>query len=218
MARVKTAEKPTHRQRQALATQQLIVDAARRLFLEQGYGATTIDDVARTAGVAVSTVYSVFVNKRGLLRAIREAWHQTSGQRDVYREALAHDDPAQRFERMAHLTRRQWETGAEMVRIYQSAASSDAEANAELQQALAGRRSSQRHFVVESAQMLRPGLGVERASALLQALTLFEVYQELVGAAGWPPDMYEAWLARTLRGQLLTEGGEGAFPPPVTAP
>ena len=43
----------THRQRQALATQQMIVDAARSLFLEQGYGVTTIDAISAKAGVAV---------------------------------------------------------------------------------------------------------------------------------------------------------------------
>jgi ribose 5-phosphate isomerase B len=32
----------THRQRQALETQKIILAAARELFLEQGYGATTI--------------------------------------------------------------------------------------------------------------------------------------------------------------------------------
>ncbi|GMA13741.1 TetR/AcrR family transcriptional regulator [Deinococcus metallilatus] len=203
MGSVKAEPRLTHRQRQALATQQLVVGAARRLFLEQGYGATTIDDIAREAGVAVSTVYSIFGNKRGVLRAIREAWHQTSRQRDFRQDALAHENPAQRFELMAHLTRRQWETGAEMVRIYQSAGAADPEAAAELQQALGGRRAAQRHFVAESAAMLRPGLSVERASALLQALTLFEVYHELVTESGWTPDEYEAWLARTLGEQLL---------------
>ncbi|GBF06305.1 transcriptional regulator, TetR family [Deinococcus aerius] len=210
MSSVKAEPQLTHRQRQALATQGLIVDAARALFLQRGYAATTIDDIARGAGVAVSTVYSVFGNKRGIFRAIREAWHQTSRQRDLTQEALMQEEPARRLELMAHLTRRQWETGAEMVQIYQSAAKSDPEANAELQRALAGRRSGQRHFIEKSAHMLRPGLGVERASAVLQALTLFEVYRELVGEAGWTPDEYEVWLARTLQQQLLPQPSDAA--------
>lgn len=203
MSSVKSANRLTHRQRQALATQQLVVDAARLLFLEQGYAATSIADIAREAGVAVSTVYSIFGNKRGILRAIREVWHQTSRQRDFRQEALAHADPAERFDLMAHLTRRQWETGAETVRIYQSAGAADPEAAAELQQALGGRRAGQRQFVEASAAMLRPGLSVERAAALLHALTLFEVYHDLVTESGWTPDEYEAWLAGMLRGQLL---------------
>ncbi|WP_019586266.1 hypothetical protein [Deinococcus apachensis] len=65
----------------------------------------------------VSTVYSVFGNKRGIFHAIREAWHQASQQRDLTQEALMQEEPSRRLELMAHLTRRQWETGAEMVQL-----------------------------------------------------------------------------------------------------
>src|SRR5690349_14176585 len=135
---MENVKKLTHRQRQALATQQMIVDAARDLFLEQGYGTTTIDAISTRAGVAVSTVYAVFKNKRGILKAIREAWHQQSGQRDIMAQAKQEADPQHRMDLAAHAARRQWETSATMTAIYDSAASSDAEAAAELQVALQG--------------------------------------------------------------------------------
>src|SRR5690349_15353760 len=106
--------KITHRQRQAQATQALIVAVSRDLFLRQGYGTTTIEAIAAEAGVAVSTVYAIFKNKRGILRAIREGWHQESDQRTIYQAALAQSDPAERLALAAHATRRQWETGAAM--------------------------------------------------------------------------------------------------------
>lgn len=193
----------THRQRQALATQQMIVDAARTLFLEQGYGVTTIDAISTKAGVAVSTVYAVFKNKRGILKAIREEWHQESGQRTIYAQALAEPDAYKRMELSAHATRRQWETGANMIAIYQGAAAIDAEAATEMQESLAGRRRGMQHFIEASMPLLRPDLTFERASALYYALTLAEVYQDLVGQSGWSPDEYEAWLALTLKQQLL---------------
>lgn len=193
----------THRQRQALATQQLIVDAARRLFLKQGYGITTIDAISQEAGVAVSTVYSIYKNKRGILKAIREAWHQESGQRDIYKEALQEADPHRRIDLAAHATRRQWETGAAMMSIYQSAAAVDAEAAAELQEALVGRRAGMTAFVQATLPLLRPDLGAERATAIYLSLTLPEVYQELVDAFGWTPEAYERWLSATLKQQLL---------------
>lgn len=65
----------SHRQRQALATRQIILEAARKLFIGQGYGGTTIEAISAEAGVAVSTVYATYKNKRGILKAIREAWH-----------------------------------------------------------------------------------------------------------------------------------------------
>jgi AcrR family transcriptional regulator len=193
----------THRQRQALATQQLIVDAARDLFLEHGYGATTIDAISAKAGVAVSTVYAIYKNKRGILKAIREAWHQESGQRDLYQQARQEADPRRRLALAARATRRQWETGAAMTTIYNSAAAVDPEAGAELKEALSGRRASITGFIEESAFILRAGLPVERAAAIYLSLTQMEVYQELVEGFGWTPDEYEVWLADILASQLL---------------
>ena len=193
----------THRQRQALATQQLIVDSARALFLEQGYGLTTIESISARAGVAVSTVYSIYKNKRGLLKAIRESWHGESRQRDIYAQALAEAEPGRRMALAAHATRRQWELGVSMLYIYDSAAAIDADAAAELQDALEGRRAYLTGFVHATAPMLRADLPVERAVAIYLTLTQPEVYQELVGSSGWTPDEYEAWLADTLQQQLL---------------
>lgn len=193
----------THRQRQALATQQLILDAARTLFLEQGYGITTIDAIAGKAGVAISTVYSIYKNKRGILKAIREAWHQESGQRNIYNQALQEANPRQRFALAAHATRRQWETSAGMRAIYISAAAIDADAAAELKVSLDGRRANIAQFIHASMSILRPDLTAERATAIYLSLTQAEVYDELVCNFHWSPDEYESWLAKLLCQQLL---------------
>jgi AcrR family transcriptional regulator len=47
-----------------------IMDAAERLFLAQGVGSTTIDDVAAGAEVAKGTVYLHFDSRRALLTAL----------------------------------------------------------------------------------------------------------------------------------------------------
>jgi AcrR family transcriptional regulator len=193
----------THRQRQALATSTLIVEVSHNLFLKQGYGVTTMDAIAEQAGVAVSTIYAIFKNKRGILRAIREAWHQTSGQRDIYRAALEQSDVGRRLELAAHATRRQWETGSSMIAIYRGAATVDAEAAVELQEALQGRRAHLNHFIMASADLFRPELTPVEAAAIFRALTLAEVYDELTEHGGWTPEEYEQWLARTLKQQLL---------------
>jgi AcrR family transcriptional regulator len=193
----------THRQRQALATQQLIVDSAIALFLEQGYGATTIEAISQRAGVAVSTVYALFKSKRGILKAIRESWHSDSGLHESLRMALLEPDPSCRLELAAQATRRQWETGANMILIYQSAAAVDAEAAAELHEALEGRRRNLTTFVQRSSSVLRADLTPEQAAAIFLALTHVAIYQELVNEFGWPPDAYERWLAKALQQQLL---------------
>ena len=49
---------------------QAIVDAAARVFLEQGYGAASMDTIAAEAGVSKQTVYSHFGAKEALFEAI----------------------------------------------------------------------------------------------------------------------------------------------------
>ena len=50
------------------ATRRRIVDAAAELFVERGYGVTTLEQIAARAGVAVQTVYFHFGNKRTVLK------------------------------------------------------------------------------------------------------------------------------------------------------
>ncbi len=186
----------THRQRQALATRQLIVASATALFLEQGYVATTIDAIAAQAGVAVSTVYSIFTNKRGILNEIRQQWHGQSQIKAILAEAIARNDAEHFLEQVAYASRRQWETGATMMTIYESAAAADAEAAAELQAARDGRRANLGGFVSTIYPLLRQDIDSAQATAIILALTLAELYTELVTVAGWSPDAYEQWLSR----------------------
>lgn len=61
------------RAQKARQTRQRMLDAARDLFVEQGYGATTLQEVADQAGVAVQTIYFTFGNKRSLLKELVDA-------------------------------------------------------------------------------------------------------------------------------------------------
>ncbi|HKE75931.1 MAG TPA: helix-turn-helix domain-containing protein [Acidimicrobiales bacterium] len=61
------------REEQAATTRRRIVDAAGDLFVERGYGATSIKAVAEAAGVAPDTVYAVFGSKVRLLTALIDA-------------------------------------------------------------------------------------------------------------------------------------------------
>ena len=47
-----------------------VLDAARRVFLERGYDAATVEQVASEAGVSKATVYSNFRDKDALLAAM----------------------------------------------------------------------------------------------------------------------------------------------------
>ncbi|MVO85403.1 TetR family transcriptional regulator [Streptomyces sp. p1417] len=58
---------PGRRERKKAATRQKIADTALRLFLEHGYDAVGIRDVANEADVAVTTVFSHFAAKEALV-------------------------------------------------------------------------------------------------------------------------------------------------------
>lgn len=203
IANVKRKMKSTLRQRQAQATRDTIVTAAQALFLEQGYICTTIEVIAERAGVAVSTVYAIFGSKRGILRAIRDAWHERSHIREAIYNPSRAASPQERLEQLAEATRRQWETGAEVTAIYTGAAAADPRAAAELSQALEGRRQGMQSFAKDLEPHLRPGLDVPAATAILQALCLPEVFDELVRHSGWSAEAYQSWLMHALKRELL---------------
>jgi AcrR family transcriptional regulator len=53
-----------------LARRQAFLEAAREVFLEQGYEAASVNDVVRRAGGSLATLYAQFGNKEGLFRAV----------------------------------------------------------------------------------------------------------------------------------------------------
>jgi AcrR family transcriptional regulator len=80
------------RERQAEATRELLVSTARERFTEQGYAATSIEDVVRRAGVAKGALYHHFSGKDALFRAVYEAV-LADAVSDVMAAALAAHEP-----------------------------------------------------------------------------------------------------------------------------
>ncbi len=60
------------RREQALATRRRVVDSAYQLFCKYGYSPTTVEMIARAAGVALQTVHYVFRTKGALLQEVVE--------------------------------------------------------------------------------------------------------------------------------------------------
>src|SRR5690348_7785402 len=99
------AARPTLRQEQAAATKARIAQAARTLFAEHGYGSTSMGAIAREAGVAARTVYTVFGAKREILSAICEEWLVRAAAMPLHARALAEPDPARRLRLAANWLR-----------------------------------------------------------------------------------------------------------------
>jgi len=84
--------KTTLRERQAEATRQLLVSIARQLFTEQGYAATSIEDIIKQAGVARGALYHHFPGKDALFRAVYDQ-DQTEVATRVVATAVTAQDP-----------------------------------------------------------------------------------------------------------------------------
>src|SRR4051794_40043005 len=122
------------RSEQARATRRAIVAAASRLFVEKGYGATTIDAVATAAGVSRKTVFTAVGAKVDLLKTAMD-WAVAGddlpvalADRDTVRELLGQPDPTVLLTGWGRL---QAEIGASVAGLFQAlevAAGTDGEA------------------------------------------------------------------------------------------
>ena len=63
------ADESTRRERKKDATRQLIVEQAMKLFEQQGYDATTMEQIAAAADVAKGTLYNYFPVKEAIVAA-----------------------------------------------------------------------------------------------------------------------------------------------------
>ena len=94
MQLVKSTGKKGEKSRQ---TRRRILQAAYELFVDQGYGATTLQGIAERAGVAVQTIYFAFGNKPSLLKELVDVTIAGDDepiptmQRAWFRDALAAD-------------------------------------------------------------------------------------------------------------------------------
>lgn len=198
--------RPSLRDERAALTRRRIAEAARTRFRADGYAATTISVIAREAGVAVQTVYAVYGSKAGILDELREWATEQPEAEDRYREAMAEADPAQRLVLFARSIRERWLRAGDIVAIHRDAGSTDPVLRAGLEQSLARRRGGLRALAASLDGAFRHDVDLDRAAAILDALTLPELYTELVDVQGWTPEAFEAWLAQALVRELLPAG------------
>jgi AcrR family transcriptional regulator len=93
---MRAVKRPTGlRERKKRERERRILTAAGRLFGRRGGAATAMDDVARSAGLAVGTVYNYFRSKNDLLLAIvrRETERALQGGREIVEDPPS--DPAE---------------------------------------------------------------------------------------------------------------------------
>lgn len=200
----------------ARQTRQRVLTAAEELFIEHGYGVTTLQEVADRAGVSVQTIYFTFRNKRTLLKELADV-------------AVAGDDePVPTMERAWFTAAMAAPTAAAQLRAHVDGAVAVCARSApvfEVLRTAAAQESEldelwrqgnvKRHMVQQAAAKAllgkpgaRSGVEPERAADLLYAMLSPELYLVLVRDRGWSTDDYADWAYDSLRAQLLSESTE----------
>jgi len=196
---------------QARATRRGIVAAAAALFVEHGYGATTVDAIAAAAGVSRKTVFTSVGGKAEALRlafdwAITGADEPVSVQDRPHIQALRREPDARlMLAGYARSVREVSERIAALSAVLQAAAGIDTEIRALADESRAQRLHGMRLLAGELADRgaLRPGLAPAEAADILWLLNDPVVYHRLVIEQGWAPDRYQDWLAETIISQLI---------------
>jgi AcrR family transcriptional regulator len=192
-----------------------VVDAARTLFLERGYGATTIGAISASSDVPPATVYRLFSSKRGILKALLDVSIVGDDEavpladRPHVRSLFADTDPKNQLAGFVGLTAQVNSRTAPIYRILVSAAGSDPDAAALLDE-LTRQRQEGQGLIARSlarAGALRPKLRERDAADIIHALMSPEVYGLLVLDRGWRSERYERWLTGVLVDQLLSPTG-----------
>lgn len=206
MSGVKRAEK-------ARQTRTRMLTAARELFVQRGYGATSLQEIADRAGVAVQTIYFTFGNKRVLLKELVDVsiagddepiatldrpWFRAAVEAPTAADQLRHhiEGTAEVLARVAPIT--------EMLRAAAAADPAVAE--------LWDQDSDPRFTVHEAAAralVTKPDsadVTAEHAADLLFALLSPELYLLFVRDRDWSPEQWRQWALATLRDQLCRQG------------
>jgi AcrR family transcriptional regulator len=200
----------TKRAEKAKETRRRIREAAGGLFVERGYGATSLQDIADRAGVAVQTIYFTFGNKRTLLKEVVDVSIAGDDEpvptmdRPWFRDALAADTADAELRALLRGVRTLLKRVAPINEMLRTAATVDPDI-VELWPQDADPRLTV-HATAAKALVAKPGaregISAEHAADVLFGLLSPELYLLFVRDRGWSPDQWEQWAYETVRAQL----------------
>ncbi|MGR6921927.1 TetR/AcrR family transcriptional regulator [[Actinomadura] parvosata] len=203
-------KRPGKKAQKSAETRRRLLSAAGDLFVAQGYGATTLQEIAARAGVAVQTVYFVFGNKRRLLKELVDV--TVAGDdlpvatldRPWFKEAMAAPTAGEHLRRYVAGTLAVLERVAPISKVLEVAAATDPEVSQ-----MWPEEEDPRHVVSLAAArelMAKPGarreVPVEEAADVIYGVLSPDLYLLLVRERGWSPERFGRWALATLTAQL----------------
>ena len=207
MQLVKSTGKKGEKSRQ---TRLRILQAASELFVERGYGATTLQGIAERAGVAVQTIYFAFGNKPSLLKELVDVTIAGDDdpiptmQRAWFVGALAAETAEAQVRAHVRGTCAVLHRVAPIMDVLRAAFAQDSSLAGMWQQdsdpRLDVHTAAARSLVTKRGA--RQGVSTEQAADVLFALLSPELYLLFTRDRGWTPERWEQWVYETLRAQL----------------
>ncbi|TDD44090.1 TetR/AcrR family transcriptional regulator [Saccharopolyspora elongata] len=198
------------RAEKARQTRLRMLQAAGELFVERGYGATPLQDIADRAGVAVQTIYFTFRNKRNLLKEVVDTAIAGDDEpiatmdRQWFREALGAETAEAQLRAHVAGTRLIMERVAAITEVLRIAAATEPEVTELWPQGPDPRYTVQ--AAAAEALVAKPGsradVPAEQAADVLFGLLSPELYLLVVRDRGWKPEQWEQWVFELLRAQL----------------
>ena len=196
----------SRRQGRAREAHAATLDAARELFLAQGYAATTVESIADGAGVSAATVYKSYGGKGGLLR---ELCHRAlAGRGPIPAEQRSNalrtaPDPRQVIEGWGKLTTEVAPRIAPLLLLLRDAARADPEAGAlydELDAERLARMADNARYLASTGQLR---VGATEARDLMWLCTSPELYDLFINRRRWSVPKYSRFIVDTVTHTLL---------------
>ncbi|MBV9818982.1 MAG: TetR/AcrR family transcriptional regulator [Solirubrobacterales bacterium] len=182
-----------------------ILRAARGLFAERGYAATSIDDIADEAGVAIQTIYARLGSKRGMLLALIDLIDEEAGVGPLAEEVTSARTALATLRAGVRVTRSLHERCGDIIEALTTAAGAEPELTDAVSEGQRRHREGARIIIdhIQELEGLRHDVPPERAQALFALTTSHEAWRELIRgfALDWGPA--EDWLVDALSRALL---------------
>jgi AcrR family transcriptional regulator len=188
-------------------TRRRILDAVYQRLEQAPSQAVSIDQVARIAKVARSTVYLVFGSRDGLFDAVARDLLERGGFERIV-QAVAHPDPRETVREGIRGSTHMFAAHRDVFRAIISMAHLDPEAvGGTMQRADRNRAAGMASLAQRLADRneLKPGVSVETAANLLWILTSFDAYDLLATGRGLSADEAADLMIETAERTLLVE-------------
>jgi AcrR family transcriptional regulator len=185
------------RQQAAAATREAIIEAAQELFATQGYGRTTVAQIAEAARVAANTVYTSVGGKPQLLAAITEGGTGDPDVAETLTAVARTTDPADVIRLTAAGTRRVNERRAKAVAVLLDSAQADPGAAEMLRETVRFYRGALGTLArrLEDLGAIEPS-DLSRAADVFWYLFGWMSWRILITDLQWTWDQAELWLAQ----------------------